>query len=514
MSTYKYHIYYTSDVHGSLSGLDESTGKTMDKGLAKIATYLKKLNVPYMLLDNGDTIQGSSTLSRWASKPNQFKCPISKVMNEMNYKYINIGNHDFNYGQEVLRSYINDLQGTILCCNIVNDQLKPIFQPYDIITLENNIKIGMIGAVTHYIPHWEKPQQIKGLTFQNAYLTIKDYVALLRSQVDFLVVLYHGGFEKDVITGMPIGRDTDENQGYEIANTLDIDLLLTGHQHNKISNVTLNNTYIMQTSHSAMDFGHAEIEFIFKNNKWSIVSVKTELIPAYGEEDATILELISNDLKQTQHWLDNPIGRVHNSDLLVGDAFLSRRNTHPIYQLINEMQLAVSNAMISATSLPNQALGLHQSITVRDIEATLIYPNSLYVIEITGQTLKLALEKSASYFALINDEITVNPCFINPKVEHYNYDVYENITYTVSVSKPIGSRITALFYKGNPVTDHQVFTLALNNYRAIGGGDYHMFEHSNIVAEYEIPLSTLLQEYIKSKKIIIPRDDNHITIMK
>ncbi|HOI47258.1 MAG TPA: bifunctional UDP-sugar hydrolase/5'-nucleotidase [Bacilli bacterium] len=513
MNTYKYHIYYTSDVHGSLSALDEATGQKTKKGLSRIANYLKKQEGPYMLLDNGDTIQGSSTLSRWAANISQFKCPIAKVMNEMNYQYINVGNHDFNYGQDVLNSYVNALQGTILCCNVINDQQNPVFKPYDILILENNIKIGIIGAVTHYIPHWEKPNQIQGLTFLDAYLSIKDYVALLRPQVDFLVVLYHGGFEKDVLSGLPIGRNTDENQGFLIASTLDIDLLLTGHQHIKISNKVINGTYIMQTSHSAMDFGHAEINFILNNNRWSIESVMTELIPSCDEEDSIVLELISNDLKETQVWLDKPIGSIHNSDLLIEDAFLSRKNTHPIYQLINDMQLQTTNAMISAASLPNQAIGLHQSITIRDIEATLIYPNSLYVIEITGKTLKLALEKSASYFALNNDEITVNPSFINPKVEHYNYDVYANITYSISVSKPIGSRITNLAYKGNPITDYQVFTLALNNYRAIGGGDYHMFENSNIIAEYEIPLSTLLQDYIKSKKVIIPKIANHITII-
>jgi 2',3'-cyclic-nucleotide 2'-phosphodiesterase/3'-nucleotidase len=513
MKTFQFDIIYTSDVHGSLTSLDEASNQLLPKGLSKISTYTKSISTPYMLIDNGDTIQGSPTMDYWIKENSHTVSPINKVMNAMNYRYINIGNHDFNFGVDILMKYTNHLNGTVLCCNILNIDGSTMYQPYDIIEVYKGIKIGIIGAVTHYIPHWEKPNHIKNVVFSNAFETIAKYVAEIRPLVTCLIVLYHGGFEKNPENGEIIGRITDENQGYRIAKELDIDLLLTGHQHFSIPSGCINNTKIMQTSHNATNFGHIEIKFIQQQTRWECSNINTSLIASVFDDDSTINELLHSDISITQKWLDDPIGTIENGNMLIADPFLSRLQTHPIYQFINQVQLSYTNAMISASSLANQAKGFPQQITTRDIAATFVYPNSIYVIEITGKILKAALEKTASYFDVLAGNIVVNQSFIYPKVEHYNYDIYDGIDYTIKVSNPIGSRIISLSFQGEPIKDSQWFSLAINNYRAIGGGDYSMFENAKIIAEFEEPISTIVQNYIREHPILSIKHATNIQII-
>jgi len=514
MKSYKYSILYTSDAHGAVLSTNYSNNSKDPKGLAGISSFLKTIQNDYMLLDNGDTIQGTPLMDYWMKNKPLALSPINKAMNAMKYDFFNIGNHDFNFGEDIFKQYTTHLDGTVLCCNLLNSRGEHVFSPYAIKTLSNGVRIGVIAAVTHYIPNWEKSEHIKNFIFLDAYESVKKATSILRPQVDLLVVLYHGGFEKDPYTGTIMGRDTDENQGYKIAKDLPIDILLTGHQHYKYSGSWINNTFVMQTTHSAMDFGKIDVTFQKEMEQWRIDQINGTLIKNDFQEDPEILRLVIDDEETTQNWLEQPIGTVQTGDLLINDPFTSKLSNHPIYKFINKIQLEHTNAMISAASLANQSTGFHHQITKRDIESTFVYSNSLVVIEITGEILKDALEKSASYFTIQDDSIVINPAFIYPKIEHYNYDIYEGIDYTISISKQIGSKITSLTYQGKNVTEKDRFTLVLTNYRAVGGGDYHMFKNSKVVKEYDQSLSTLVTEYIEKNKLIIGTLSNNLTIIK
>ncbi len=59
--------------------------------------------------------------------------------------------------------------------------------------------------VTPYIPHWEQPATIRGMQFVSIVETAKNYIPYLREQADIVVISYHGGFERDLVTGEPTG---------------------------------------------------------------------------------------------------------------------------------------------------------------------------------------------------------------------------------------------------------------------------------------------------------------------
>lgn len=125
------------------------------------------------------------------------------------------------------------------------------------------------------------------------------------------------------------------------------------------------------------------------------------------------------------------------------------------------MQLRASGAQLSAVSLANEVMGFGESVTRRNILASYPYSNTLMVLEITGATLRAAMERSAAYFDL--DErgcLTISETFLLPKVEHYNYDYYAGVEYRMDVTKPVGERVVLLQYQGKPVQPTDVFPSA------------------------------------------------------
>jgi 2',3'-cyclic-nucleotide 2'-phosphodiesterase / 3'-nucleotidase len=486
-------IIYTSDVHGSILSYDFSANKSGQQGLTKLSRYLKTLKTPYLLLDNGDVLQGNVVLEYHLKNKKNDLNPATKAMNLLNYHYATLGNHDFNYGLNHLNNHINNLNAKIICANVLDKKGNNLFAPHAILEL-NGIKIGLIGAVTHYIPNFEKKENIVGLVFKDAYQSIKEQVTIIRNQVDVVVVLYHGGFEKDILSGQQIGRPTSENQGYKISKIKGLDLLLTGHQHvPQVYNLDGKKS-IIQTGLNASDFGVINLEF--KDRKLS--NVKADLIKNIGKDDLVFNQKFAALKHATNNWLDVSLSKTKN-ELKIKDPLSCRVKKHLLFQYINQLQLMLTGADISAASLPNYAPGFNSKITRRDVESNFVFPNSIIKLEITGKILKDALEKSATYFERSGQEIKISKSFLSPKVEHYNYDVYDNITYEIEVNAKVGSKIKNLKYKGKQILPNQKLTLALNNYRANGGGDYVMFKGAKVLKEYDVTIASLVIQDLTNK---------------
>ena len=150
-------ILYTTDTHGRLSAYDFLNKNYGAFGLSRLSSYLNKLTFPYLLLDNGDSLQGSPLLDY--TRKNNLTNPVAKVFNALNYDYVTIGNHDFNYGLPYLQAFQEQLKSEILCANIYQNN-KPFFKPYAIHEL-SGLRIGIIGLITEYTPFWEKPSHIR-----------------------------------------------------------------------------------------------------------------------------------------------------------------------------------------------------------------------------------------------------------------------------------------------------------------------------------------------------------------
>lgn len=165
-------------------------------------------------------------------------------------------------------------------------------------------------------------------------------------------------------------------------------------------------------------------------------------------------------------------------------------------------------------SLANDSTGFDDNISVRNVFSTYPFPNTLTIVKINGKELKLALEENAKYFTLINNQITISDTFSKPKEQHYNYDMFDGVEYTIKVSNPIGQRIISLTRHNHQIQETDEFTLVLNNYRAAGGGDFQIFRNLDVIKEIPKDVPILIIDHIKEVKTIVPNKKNNITIIK
>ncbi|WP_080847012.1 bifunctional metallophosphatase/5'-nucleotidase [Cytobacillus gottheilii] len=500
----KVNILVTSDIHGNVLPIHYGSNEYSEVGLAKISTIIKREkreNKHTILIDNGDLIQGTPLTYHFARYLNHKMNPMIKLLNELSYDAAIVGNHEFNYGMKILNQAVEESHFPWLSANIIHAGTgNPYFgKPYIIKQFEEGLKVAILGITTHYIPNWESPENIKDLTFQDALQTAKDWVQHIREKEtpNVLIVSYHGGFECDPATGEATEALTGENQGYRICHEIEgIDVLITGHQHRRLAG-EINGVSIVQPGFNGQALGKVAVTLTKEKDEWSITDKKASLLElAEGEADASCLDLIQEYETQTQQWLDQPIGKVYG-DMTISDPLKARLKDHALVEFINQVQMEAAHTDISNTALFNNELkGFKNKITMRDIVSNYIYPNTLTVIRITGQDIKDALERSADYFTINNGEISVSPSFSTPKPQHYNYDMWEGIDYILDLSKPVGNRVIKLKKNGLDIDLTAEYDVVMNNYRAAGGGDYHMFKDKPVIKEISLDMSEILANYI------------------
>ncbi|WP_144460584.1 bifunctional metallophosphatase/5'-nucleotidase [Siminovitchia fortis] len=513
MTTTNLVILQTSDIHGNIFPVNYGTNAYADVGLGKISTLVKKerkSNDNVLLIDNGDLIQGTPLTYHYvrSDEHRHLPNPMVAVLNEMKYDAGVFGNHEFNYGLGNLKAAVKQASYPWLSANILNAaNQNPYFgKPYTIKQFDD-LKVAVLGLTTPYIPYWEKPENIVGLKFDDPVKTAKSWVPFLKEEerADIIVVSYHGGFERDLDTGEPIEKITRENQGYRLCMEVPgIDVLLTGHQHRQIYGKELNGVIVLQPGSSGAFLGKAVLKLEKAGGKWKAVNKHSELLSVQGvPEDRALLDKVEVYERNTQAWLDQPIGKIEGN-MLVEDAMKIRLQDNALIEFINKVQMDAAGVDISTTALfDNESPGFPPHVTMRDVVSNYIYPNTLKVIRISGKDMRDALERSASYFMQYNGKkIEVNPAFTTPKPQHYNYDMWEGIDYIIDISKPEGQRVVKLEYKGRPVLHEQSYDVVMSNYRAGGGGQYFMYQGKAVIKEIQIDMSELIANYFLREKTV------------
>jgi len=504
-------ILETSDVHGSILPINYSDNSPTECGLcvlSNIVTKEREKNPNTILIDNGDMLQGTALTYYHAKINKNMPNPMIEVMNLMKYDVAVIGNHEFNYGIDYLESAIKASQFPWLCANITSKTTGNSFtnKPYIVKIFNNGLKVGILGLTTKYIPNWENPETIKNLNFEDVVESANKWLAILKKdeETDINIVVYHGGFERNLETGEPTETLTGENQGYELCMKVNnMDVLLTGHQHRVIENLSLNGVLVLQPGSNGNFLGKVDINLIRTLGKWSISEKKSYTINASTSEvDKKILNSIDNIEMKAQAWLDKPIGYIEGT-MNINNPFEARLKDNTFTEFINKVQMDAAKVDISNTAIfDDDCKGFGHNVTMRDIISNYKYPNTLKVLRLKGSDIKAALEKTAGYFSIVQGQIEVNKGFIYPKLQHYNYDMWEGIDYVLDISKPMNCRVVKIEYKNCPLQMYKEYAVVMNNYRAGGGGDYLMFKGKPLLKDISIDMAELIADYILTRKTI------------
>ncbi len=487
-------ICFTSDIHGYFSDMDYATGTPGTTGLSRCASSFPH-DGNTLILDGGDILQGSP-FAYWLSREPVEGAKVSaQVMNLAGYHFVTIGNHDFNFGREPLESYLSHLDARCVSANVEG---YPAWS-------------GLLWSRWKTVCAWALPASplilsICGRSRRIWWVSRFTRLSPLRraaleelkqAGVDITVCIYHGGFENDLTTGELLS-DTSENQAYRICRELDFDILLTGHQHQAKAGLQLFGTYACQSPDRCRQCVRMDAEVSADGD----VTAHSRLVEP-GKPDERLAAFLAPLDAQNAVFLDQPLGEL-DIPLLPGDHMEMAENGSLIANFFNQVQLEASGADLSVTSLANVVKGFNKQVTIRDVVATYVFPNTLQTLQVDRRVLKAGLERCAEYFELDEaGKLQVGQSFLKPIVQHYNFDYLSGLEVTMDVRRPVGDRVTSMVYEGKELEEGRTLTLCMNNYRATGTGGYPFYAKCRLVKDQPTEISQMIIEYIDRHKYVV-----------
>ncbi|MCX5242306.1 5'-nucleotidase C-terminal domain-containing protein [Streptomyces prunicolor] len=541
---YSLTVLGTTDLHGHVFNWDYfknaeySDAKGNAMGLARVSTLVNQIRQEKgrrntLLLDAGDTIQGTP-LTYYFAKVDPITAkggpvhPMAQAMNAIGYDAAALGNHEFNYGIETLRKFEDQCRFPLLGANALDAKtLKPAFPPYFIKKFQvpgaPPVKVAVLGLTNPGIAIWDKAYVQGKLTFPGLEEQAAKWVPKLRSMgADVVVVSAHSGSSGTSSYGDQLPYV--ENSAALVAQQVPgIDAILVGHAHVEIPELKVTNTATGKTVVLSEPLCYAErlsvfdFELVFEKGRWTVESVAASLRDAKTvADDPKITRLLKDEHALVVEYVNQVVGTA-TATLTTVDA---RYKDAPIIDLITKVQEDVVKAALVGTayaSLPviAQASPFSRTseipagnVTIRDLSGLYVYDNTLVAKLLTGAQVRAYLEYSAEYFvqtaadAVIDTEKLTNA---NGRPD-YNYDYVSGFSYDIDIAQAAGSRIKNLTYNGAALDDTQQFVLAVNNYRANGGGAFPHVASATEVWSESTEIRTRIAEWATAKGVLDPAE--------
>lgn len=520
-------ILATTDLHTNLVNYDYYQDKPVENvGLAKTAILIeeaKKENSNTILVDNGDTIQGTP-LGTYKAIVNPVKegeqHPMYTALQKLGFEVGTLGNHEFNYGLDYLKRVIETAGMPIVNANVVDPKTGAyIYDPYKIITKtfvdktghKTTVKIGVTGIVPPQILSWDKANLEGKVLVNDSVEAIKNIIPEMRKAgADITLVLSHSGIGDDKY------EKGEENEGYQIASLPGVDAVVTGHSHAEFPsgngtgfyekypgvdgiNGKINGTPVTMAGKYGDHLGIIDLNLVYKNGKWSVVNSKGSIRKIYTkskEADERIKEIAKESHEGTVKYVRQQVGTTSAPIT----SYFALVKDDPSVQIVNNAQIWYAKRELAGTpegSLPILSAAAPFKagtrgdataytdipagpIAIKNVADLYLYDNVTAILKITGAQLKEWLEMSAGQFNTIDPSKKEAQQLINSSYRTYNFDVIDGVTYEYDVTQPNkydregkllhpdASRVRNLKYQGKDVRADQEFIVVTNNYRANG----------------------------------------------
>ena len=520
-------ILATTDLHTNLVNYDYYQDKpAQNVGLAKTAVLIedaKKENSNVLLVDNGDTIQGTP-LGTYKAIVNPIKDgeqhPMYTALQKLGFDAGTLGNHEFNYGLDYLKKVIATAGMPIVNANVVDAKTgKFVYDPYKIIkktyTDKNgrsvDVNIGVTGIVPPQILSWDKSNLEGKVKVNDSVEAIQAIIPEMRKAgADVVLVLSHSGIGDDKY------EKGEENEGYQIASLPGVDAVVTGHSHAEFPsgngtgfyekyagvdgvNGKINGTPVTMAGKYGDHLGVIDLNLRYTDGKWSVVGSKAAIRKIDTKSkvaDERITEIAKEAHEGTVKYVRQQVGTTSAPIT----SYFALVKDDPSVQIVNNAQIWYAKKELAGTPEANLPIlsaaapfkaGTRGDATaytdipagpiaIKNVADLYLYDNVTAILKVTGSQLKEWLEMSAGQFNTIDPTSKEPQQLVNPNYRTYNFDVIDGVTYEFDVTQPNkydregktvnpdASRVRNLKYQGKEVTADQEFIVVTNNYRANG----------------------------------------------
>ncbi|MFG3476874.1 bifunctional metallophosphatase/5'-nucleotidase [Streptomyces sp. NPDC047980] len=539
---YSFTVMGTTDLHGNVFNWDYFTDREFDDkahndvGLAKISTLVEQVREEKgrrntLLIDAGDTIQGTQ-LSYYYAKVDPITArrgpvhPMAQAMNAIGYDAAALGNHEFNYGIPVLRKFQEQCDFPLLGANALDARtLLPAFPPYSMHRLctphGRDVRVAVLGLTNPGIAIWDKANVSGRMVFPGLEEQAAKWVPKLRSMgADVVIVSAHSGSSGTSSYGDQLPYI--ENAAALVAEQVPgIDAILVGHAHTEIAEYTVTNKETGQpvVLSEPLKWGQRltlfDFDLVWERGRWAVAKVGAKVLNSNSvAEDTGITKLLGDEHAKVVAYVNQVIG-TSTAAMATADA---PWKDEPIIDLINHVQAETVKAALAGgqwAALPvlSQASCFSRTaaipagqVTIRDAAGLYPFENTLEARLMTGAQLKDYLEYSARYYVQTPAGAPVDTAKLTNAdgIPDYNYDAVSGLTYEIDIAKPAGARIVNLAFDGTALDPAAQFVLAVNNYRASGGGAFpHVAKARQLWSNSDEIRNTIIQ-WVQAKGTVDP----------
>ncbi|MEV7191710.1 5'-nucleotidase C-terminal domain-containing protein [Streptomyces sp. NPDC093510] len=539
---YSFTVLGTTDLHGNVFNWDYFTDKEFDDkdhndvGLAKISTLVNRVREEKgrgntLLIDAGDTIQGTQ-LSYYYAKVDPITAkhgpvhPMAQAMNAIGYDAAALGNHEFNYGIPVLRKFEEQCDFPLLGANALDARTqKPAFPPYFMKRLRTphgrDVRVAVLGLTNPGIAIWDKANVQGKMTFPGLEEQAAKWVPKLRSMgADVVIVSAHSGSSGTSSYGDQLPY-VENAAGLVAEQVPGIDAILVGHAHTEVPEYFVQNkkTGKKVVLSEPLKWGQRltlfDFDLVWSKGRWTVEKVGAKVLNSNTvAEDKKVTRLLADEHRKVVAYVNQVIG---TSTAAMSTAEGPVKDV-AIIDLINQVQKetvaqALKGGAYAALPVLSQASCFSRTaqipagdVTIRDAAGLYPFENTLEARLITGAQLKEYLEFSARYYVRTPAGGPVDSAKLTNAdgIPDYNYDAVSGLTYEIDIAEPVGSRIVKLAFGGKEIDPKAEFVLAVNNYRASGGGNFpHIAGAKQVWANSEEIRNTIIG-WVKAKGTVDP----------
>lgn len=480
-ATVSIRLVETTDVHGAFFPFDFTERRDMAGTMARASSWLKRQRQTWgdrlVLLDNGDILQGQPTSYYYNYVNTGDQNIAAEVINYLGYDAQTWGNHDIETGHAVYDKWAHEVNCPQLGANVIDLKSgKPYVEPY-LILERQGVRIAVLGMLTPTVPHWLHESLWSGMRFDEMVTAARQWVKLLREkeEADVVVGLFHSGWEGGISTD-----DLDENATRKIAEQVDgFDVIFFGHDHQEHHSTTRRGTLCLNPANNARKLAVATLDLQRRGDgTWRVRRKHGELVDITKEPvDSDYMAHFQPHIDQVRAFVEQPVGTCADT-LRANDSFFGPA---PFTDYVHQTQLMLTGADISlAAPLTMNTVAIPGTLCIGDLFKLYRFENHLNVLRMTGAEVKALLEMSYDQWTntmrSADDHIMRVDTTADGRTRFscytFNFDSAAGIEYVVDVSKPDSQKVHILqMADGRPFDEHCWYNVAMNSYRANGGGE-------------------------------------------
>lgn len=376
-------FYAINDLHGKFADSDSQPG------VNELTTYLKKAyedNQNALLLSSGDMWQGSSESNLTKG------LIVTDWMNELSFTSMTLGNHEFDWGEEPIKSNLAIAKFPFLAINIYDKSTnkRVEYAEASVMVEKSGVKVGIIGAIGDCYSSIA-PDKVENLYFKTGSelteLVMNESKRLRENGADLIVYSIHDGHGS---SGGSVISDSKLSSYYSpsLSKGKYVDIVFEGHSHKNYVLLDSYGVYHLQNGGENKGISHAEIKFNIANDKYAVT--ESEVVSS------------SDYSKHTPDTLIDTLLKKYESLIAIGNEVLGtnakKRYSTELEKLVSKLYLEtglkkwgsqyevfLGGGFIKARSPYDLEAG---EVTYSELQAIFPFDNELTLCSIKGKYLK------------------------------------------------------------------------------------------------------------------------------